>query len=88
MGHYISLYESSSRIYQELGAYGLYAFLKANYYMGIQRLDSAEWYYRQELFLSQDKNEMEAAYKGLYELFQKRGIGIFRIFFVPLYRQT
>ena len=88
MGHYISLYESSSRIYQELGAYGLYAFLKASYYMGIHRLDSAEWYYRQELFLSQDINEMEAEYKGLYELFQKRGIGIFRIFFVPLYRQT
>ena len=50
----------------------IYAYYKGNYFMSISQLDSAFLYYMKCLSLAQDKNAIEAAYKGLYELFKKQ----------------
>lgn len=71
--YYIHQYEKSPLHYQEgnvIDGREIYYYYKGNYYVGINKTDSAEYFYRRLVRSCQNKNDLEAAYKGLYELFK------------------
>ncbi len=47
--------------------------MKASYYEGIGKQDSAEYYYRKHAMESTDLNNLEIAYQGLYRLYKQTG---------------
>jgi hypothetical protein len=73
---YINLYEGFFSPFQNgkiQQGKEIYYYYKGNYYVGINRLDSAEYFYRELTRSCQNKNDQEAAYKGFYELFKLKG---------------
>ena len=77
---YMDIYERHSRFFQNgeiVPGRELFYYYKGCYYAGIGLNDSASYYYHKELLLAQntqDANNMEAAYKGLYELYKTIGL--------------
>ena len=51
----------------------IYYYIKGNYYLGVNQLDSAEYYYRDAICSTMNIAATEAGYKGLYELFMLKG---------------
>ncbi len=77
---YMDIYERHSRFFKNgeiIPGRELFYYYKGCYYAGIGLNDSASYYYHKELLLAQntqDANNMEAAYKGLYELYKSIGL--------------
>lgn len=77
---YMDIYERHSRFFKNgeiVPGRELFYYYKGCYYAGIGLNDSASYYYHKELLLAQntqDANNMEAAYKGLYELYKSIGL--------------
>lgn len=77
---YMDIYERHSRFFQNgeiVPGRELFYYYKGCYYAGIGLNDSASYYYQKELLLAQntqDANNIEAAYKGLYELYKSIGL--------------
>ena len=73
---YIDIYENNANWLRNdkiSGDQGIYYYYLGNYYVGVNSLDSAEYYYRTAL-ASLGNNTREAALKGLYELFKRRNM--------------
>ena len=73
--YYLDNYEETLSIIQKAAnpcVPGIYHFFKGNYYLTVNIPDSAEYYYRLELS-SQDLNDIEASYLGLYRLYKSLG---------------
>ena len=51
----------------------IYYYSKGNYYLGVNQLDSAGYYYRDAICSTMNIDATEAGYKGLYELFMLKG---------------
>ena len=72
---YIQLYESESGFFDSIGniqkGREVYYRLKGLYFLNTNRLDSAEYYFRKELYDGKDFNNQNAAAKGLSELYQQ-----------------
>ena len=49
----------------------LYVYYKGIYHLGINELDSAEFQLRKSLSLAENKNETEASYRGLMQLYDR-----------------
>ena len=77
---YMDIYERHSRFFKNgeiVPGRELFYYYKGCYYAGIGLNDSASYYYQKELLLAQntqDANNIEAAYKGLYELYKSIGL--------------
>ena len=69
------------------GAESFY-YSKGQYYEGVNRLDSAEYYYRRLLQSQPDKNSEEAAYKGLLSIYGQLGIADSIAKYADLYCQV
>lgn len=52
-----------------------YYFYLGTYYLGVNKLDSAEYYYRKLLANSRNNDHRESVYKGLKTLYEQLGIG-------------
>ena len=52
----------------------IYYYVKGEYYLAVDRLDSAEYFFRKELREGFDLNNQIAGYKGLQNVYEKRGI--------------
>ena len=73
--YYLEKYEEALSLIQNTdnpSVPGIYNYFKGNYYSAINILDSAEYCYRQEL-ASQELNDIEASYSGLYKLYKSLG---------------
>lgn len=72
---YINIYEKESGLFDSLGniAKGreIYYKIKGLYYLNINVIDSAEYYFRKELRDGRDFNNQNAGAKGLAELYRK-----------------
>ena len=75
---YIEDYESKSGLFKQNGCiiegHEIYYFVKGEYYLAINQLDSAEYLFRKELRNGKDLNNKIAGYKGLQELFEQKRI--------------
>ena len=72
---YMDLYESESGFVDSLGniEHGreIYYKIKGYYYLSLDKIDSAELWFRKELREGKDNNNQHAGAKGLAELFQR-----------------
>ena len=72
---YMGVYESKSGLFDDNGniAHGreVYYNIKGTYYLYIDKLDSAEYYFRKELKDGKDCNNQHAGAKGLMSLYQR-----------------
>ena len=75
---YISIYESESGLFDINGniqkGREIYYYIKGEYYLKRSITDSAEHYFRKELREGFDLNNQIAGYKGLQNVYEKRGI--------------
>ena len=75
---YISIYESESGLFDINGniqkGREIYYYIKGEYYLKRSITDSAEYYFRKELREGFDLNNQIAGYKGLQDVYEKRGI--------------
>lgn len=73
---YIDIYELESGFFDSDGNIDtgreIYYYIKGHYYLAINRLDSAEFYFRKELRNGRDFNNQNAASWGLALLFQQQ----------------
>lgn len=73
-----NIYEESSGFFDEshniLAKYIIYYYVKGLYYLGINKLDSAESMFRKELSQATDFNNRIAGCKGLQEVYSRKGI--------------
>ena len=71
---YMHIYESESGFFDSAGNINpgreIYYRVKGLYFLGINKLDSAEYYFRKELHEGKDLNNQNAGAKGLSELYQ------------------
>ena len=75
---YLSLYESESGCFDddlniEKGR-EIYYYVKGKYYLAMDRLDSAEYYFRKELREGKDLNNQIAGCKGLQKVYEQKRI--------------
>lgn len=72
---YINIYESESGYFDSAHNIGkgreVYYYIKGDYYMTIEKYDSAEFFFRKELREGKDFNNQNAGSRGLALLFQK-----------------
>ena len=70
-------YEKSSGFFDEshdiLEKYNIYYYVKGLYYLGINKVDSAESMFRKELSQATDLNNRIAGCKGLQEVYNRKG---------------
>lgn len=75
---YSDIYEAKSGFFDKSGNIEqgrvIYYNIKGFYFMGIGKLDSAEYYFRKELRLGTDLNNQNAAAIGLAKLFHRCGV--------------
>ena len=75
---YIEDYESKSGLFKQDGCiidgHEIYYFVKGEYYLAINQLDSAEYFFRKELRLGKDLNNQIAGCKGLQKLYEQKRI--------------
>jgi hypothetical protein len=76
--YYLNLYETNSQVFDKDGnieaGREIYYYIKGEYYLSINQLDSAEHMFRTELLKGKDLNNQIAGCKGLQEIYEKRGI--------------
>ena len=74
----IDIYESNSGLIDKNGnivsGLEIYYYIKGNYYLEIDKPDSAEYYFRKEMQKSTDINNKIAGSKGLQALYEYHGI--------------
>ena len=74
----INRYERYSGFFNESGeiseGHEVYYFLKGEYYLAINKIDSAEQCFRKELHYGKDLNNQIAGSKGLQKVFERKGI--------------
>ncbi len=72
---YMNIYETQSGRFDSQGnieaGREIYYKAKGLYYLHTNKLDSAEYYFRKELYVGKDFNNQNAAAKGLAELYQR-----------------
>ena len=77
-GRILYLYEKSSGFFDETHSidkkYNIYYYVKGLYYLGINKVDSAEYLFRKELSQAKDLNNRIAGCKGLQEVYGRKGI--------------
>lgn len=77
-GRVIRLYEKSSGFFDAThdidDKFGIYYYVKGLYYLGINKLDSAESLFRKELSQAADLNNRIAGCKGLQEVYSRKGM--------------
>ena len=75
---YCNRYESQSGLFDNFGnivdGREVYYYIKGEYYLAIQQLDSAEYFFRKELRDSKDINNQIAGCKGLQMVYERRRI--------------
>lgn len=76
---YMDFYEQHSGLFDKSKGYMLrgheiYYYPKGRYYLYENKLDSAEYFFRKELYTTSDFNNLQAAAKGLYLLYKQIGI--------------
>ena len=73
---YLFLYEANSHVFDENGniEHGreVFYYIKGEYYLAVNSLDSAEYMFRKELQTGKDMNNQIAGCKGLQKVFEKR----------------
>ena len=73
---YIDDYESKSGLFKQNGCiiegHEIYYFVKGEYYLAINQLDSAEYLFRKELRNGKDLNNQIAGCKGLQNVYKQR----------------
>ena len=73
---YLSEYETLSGLFDENGnideQYNIYYYIKGKYHLAVSQLDSAEHMFRKALALSQNPNETEGGYQGLFQLYKRK----------------
>ena len=73
---YIDDYESKSGLFKQNGCiiegHEIYYFVKGEYYLAINQLDSAEYLFRKELRNGKDLNNQIAGCKGLQKVYKQR----------------
>ena len=71
------MYEQSSGFFDEshdiLEKYNIYYYVKGLYFLGINKVDSAEYLFRKELGQATDLNNRIAGCKGLQEVYSRKG---------------
>lgn len=76
--HYMDIYETQSGFFNADGdiEHGreVYYYTKGQYYLAINKYDSAEYFFRKELCDGKDFNNQNAASKGLAKLFSQTNI--------------
>lgn len=74
----IDLYESSSGFFDENGTIKkgriIYYYIKGDYYLAVNKIDSAEYMYRRELSEGTTLNHQIAGNKGLQKVYERKGI--------------
>ena len=74
----ITLYEGCSGFFDEAHnidkRFDIYYYVKGLYYLGINKVDSAEYLFRKELSQAKDLNNRIAGCKGLQEVYGRKGI--------------
>lgn len=77
-GRIIHLYEKSSGFFDEThdidDKFGIYYYVKGLYYVGTNKVDSAESLFRKELSQAADLNNRIAGCKGLQEVYSRKGM--------------
>ena len=76
---YIDFYEKNFRLYDSEtksmeDGHEIYYYIKGLSYLYENRLDSAEYFFRKELCSTTDINDRQAASRGLYLLYKRRGV--------------
>ena len=76
---YIDYYEKHSGFYDSKTksvkeGHEIYYYIKGLSYLNENRLDSAEYFFRKELCSTTDINDRQAASRGLYLLYKRRGV--------------
>ena len=75
---FIDIYESSSNLFSPnkdiVSGREVYYYIKGNYYLSINKVDSAEYLFRKELKDGKDLNNQIAGCKGLQIVYEKRRI--------------
>ena len=76
---YIDFYEKNFRLYDSEtksmeDGHEIYYYIKGLSYLYENRLDSAEYFFRKELRSTTDFNNRQAASRGLYLLYKRRGV--------------
>ena len=76
---YIDYYEKHSGFYDSKTksvkeGHEIYYYIKGLSYLDENRLDSAEYFFRKELCSTTDINDRQAASRGLYLLYKRRGV--------------
>ena len=74
----IDEFENKSNLFNDKGdiisGQEMYYYRKGQYYLGINKIDSAYFYYQKQSNKTSDFNNMEAASKGLMEVYHKLGM--------------
>ena len=77
-GKIFNMYENSSGFFDDshniLEKYNIYYYVKGLYYLGTNKVDSAESLFRKELRQATDLNNRIAGCKGLQEVYSRKGI--------------
>jgi hypothetical protein len=77
-GKIFYIYEKSSGFFDETNnidkRYDIYYYIKGLYYLGVNKVDSAESLFRKELSQATDLNNRIAGCKGLQEVYSRKGI--------------
>jgi hypothetical protein len=77
-GKIFYMYEKSSGFFDETNnidkRYDIYYYIKGLYYLGVNKVDSAESLFRKELSQATDLNNRIAGCKGLQEVYSRKGI--------------
>ena len=77
-GRIFYLYEKFSGFFDETHSidkkYNIYYYVKGLYYMGVNKVDSAEFVFRKELNQATDLNNKIAGCKGLQAVYSRKGI--------------
>ena len=75
---YLDDYDSYSGLFDEKmkiqAGYEVYYYIKGNYFIAVNKIDSAEMLFRKELEYGKDLNNQIAACRGLLDVFSKRGL--------------
>ena len=76
-GQCVKDYETHSKMFYDgdiIKGHEIYYYIKGQYYLAIQQLDSAEFIFRKELKYGKDFNNQIAAYKGLQKVYEQRRV--------------
>jgi hypothetical protein len=71
--HNMDVYDTYlAKTNKQVNGYGVYDYYKGLYYLGVNKIDSARYYFERELYTSRDYNSKQAAAKGLFMIYKKK----------------